>query len=161
MKAQTLFKSLAVLAVVAMLLPLAVAPRVEAQTPTPVPASLTQGNADRTLVWIPKTTNSTYWLAVLAGAKKAAAELGYKDVLYKGTPSQTDIAGQVNLVNDEVQAKVAGILIAATDAKALVSPVEAAIKAGVPVVTLDSGIDSKAPYAYIATDNVAVGEDRR
>jgi len=115
-------------------------------------------NKDRTLVWIPKTTNSTFWLAVLEGAKKAAAELGYKEVLYKGTPSQTDIAGQVNLVNDMVSRKVAGILIAATDAKALVDPVEKAIAAKVPVVTLDSGVDSQKPYAYIATDNIAAAK---
>jgi ribose transport system substrate-binding protein len=143
---------LSVLVIAAMLLPLATAPLTHAQTPAAKPDP---ANADKTLVWIPKATNSTYWLAVLDGAKKAAAELGYKEVLYKGMPSQTDIAGQVNLVNDMVSAKVAGIMIAATDGKALVDPIEKAIAAGVPVVTLDSGVDSQKPDAYIATDNVA------
>jgi ribose transport system substrate-binding protein len=79
-------------------------------------------------------------------------------VLYKGTASQADIAGQVNLVNDMVSRKVSGIMIAATDAKALVDPVEKAVTAGVPVVTLDSGVDSQKPYAYIATDNTAAAK---
>jgi ribose transport system substrate-binding protein len=109
-------------------------------------------------VWIPKTVNSTFWLAVWEGTKKAAAELGYKEVLYKGTAAQSDIAGQVNLVNDMVSRKVSGIMIAATDAKALVDPVEKAVAAGVPVVTLDSGVDSQKPYAYIATDNIAAAK---
>jgi ribose transport system substrate-binding protein len=130
------------------------APVTDAQTP----AKKDPENANRTLVWIPKTVNSTFWLAVWEGTKKAAAELGYKEVLYKGTASQADIAGQVNLVNDMVSRKVSGIMIAATDAKALVDPVEKAVAAGVPVVTLDSGVDSQKPYAYIATDNIAAAK---
>ena len=148
MRRTGLQKYLAVLLVLVMVLPLMGVPTATAQGPDPE-------NANRTLVWIPKTTNSTFWLAVWEGAKAAAAELGYKEVLYKGMPAQTDIAGQVNLVNDMVSRQVSGILIAATDAKALVEPVEAAKAAGVPVITLDSGVDSDAPYAYIATDNVA------
>jgi ribose transport system substrate-binding protein len=129
-------------------------PSANAQTP----AKKDPENANRTLVWIPKTVNSTFWLAVWEGTKKAAAELGYKEVLYKGTAAQSDIAGQVNLVNDMVSRKVSGIMIAATDAKALVDPVEKAVAAGVPVVTLDSGVDSQKPYAYIATDNIAAAK---
>jgi len=89
----------------------------------------------------------------LKGAQDAGKKLGYK-VLYQGVAEQTDIAGQVNVVNDMVSRKVSGILIAATDAKALAPAVENAIKKGVPVITVDSGVDSDAPYAYIATDNL-------
>ena len=92
-------------------------------------------------------------LAVALQAQDAGKKLGYK-VLYQGVAEQTDIAGQVNVVNDMVSRKVSGILIAATDAKALAPAVENAIKKGVPVITVDSGVDSDAPYAYIATDNL-------
>lgn len=112
---------------------------------------------DKTLAWIPKATNSTFWLAVKRGAEKAGEELGY-EILYVGVQDQTNIAGQVNLVNDMVVRKVDGILIAATDAKALAPAVEKAIESGVPVITLDSGVDSDAPYAYIATDNVGAAK---
>ena len=104
-----------------------------------------------------------------AAPRAAGEELGY-DILYVGVQEQTNIAGQVNLVNDMVVRKVAGILIAATDAKALAPAVEQAIERGVPVITLDSGVDSDKPYAYIATDNIgaariaardARGADRR
>jgi ribose transport system substrate-binding protein len=108
---------------------------------------------EKTVVFIPKSTNSTFWLALLKGAQDAGQKLGYK-VLYQGVAEQTDIAGQVNVVNDMVSRKVSGILIAATDAKALAPAVESAIKKGVPVITVDSGVDSNAPYAYIATDNL-------
>lgn len=111
------------------------------------------GQEKKTLAWIPKATNSTFWLAVKRGAEKAGGELGYS-ILYVGVQEQTDIAGQVNLVHDMVVRRVAGILIAATDAKALAPAVNQAIATGVPVITLDSGVDSDKPYAYIATDNI-------
>ena len=113
--------------------------------------------AEKTAVFIPKATNSTFWLALLKGAQDAGKKLGYK-VLYQGVAEQTDIAGQVNVVNDMVSRKVSGILIAATDAKALAPAVESAIKKGVPVITVDSGVDSDAPYAYIATDNLGAAK---
>ena len=113
--------------------------------------------AEKTAVFIPKATNSTFWLALLKGAQDAGKKLGYK-VLYQGVADQTDIAGQVNIVNDMVSRKVSGILIAATDAKALAPAVENAIKKGVPVITVDSGVDSDAPYAYIATDNLGAAK---
>jgi ribose transport system substrate-binding protein len=112
---------------------------------------------EKTVVFIPKSTNSTFWLALLKGAQDAGKQLGYK-VLYQGVAEQTDIAGQVNVVNDMVSRQVSGILIAATDAKALAPAVENAIKKGVPVITVDSGVDSDAPYAYIATDNIGAAK---
>jgi ribose transport system substrate-binding protein len=126
------------------------APAVQGATPAAAPTQA--GN--KTIVFIPKSTNSTFWLALLQGARDAATEIGgYNEVLYQGVAQQTDISGQVNVVNAMVQRKVDGILLAATDAKALAPAVENAIKAGVPVITVDSGVESQAPLAYIATDN--------
>ena len=71
---------------------------------------------------------------------------------------QTQIAGQINLVNDMVTRRIDGILIAATDAKALSAPVTKAIEAGVPVITVDSGIDPDTSLAYIATDNIGAAK---
>ena len=88
--------------------------------------------ADKTLAWIPKSTDSSFWLAIKRGAEKAGEELGY-EVLYVGVQDQTNIPGQINLVNDMVTRRIDGILIAATDAKALSDPVTKAIEAGVPV----------------------------
>jgi ribose transport system substrate-binding protein len=113
--------------------------------------------ADKTLAWIPKSTDSSFWLAIKRGAEKAGAELGY-EVLYVGVQDQTNIPGQINLVNDMVTRRIDGILIAATDAKALSAPVTKAIEAGVPVITVDSGIDPDTSLAYIATDNIGAAK---
>ncbi|MBD3305844.1 substrate-binding domain-containing protein [candidate division KSB3 bacterium] len=115
-------------------------------------ASLVFAQKSDTIVFIPKSTDVTYWLFLRKGAADKAKELGYK-VDYQGVARESEIAGQVNLVRNVVSSKPAGILMAATDAKALVPPVEEGIEEGVPIIMVDSGVDSDAPYASITTDN--------
>jgi ribose transport system substrate-binding protein len=110
-------------------------------------------NANRTLVFIPKTTNSQFWVAIWDGAKKAAKELGYKAVLFQGVATGSDVVGQLNLLNDVATSKPAGILVAAIDSKSLKEPVEKAIASGVPVVTVNSGVASDKVKVHVATDN--------
>ena len=44
-------------------------------------------------------------------------------------------------------------MLAPLDNRALAAPVEEAVGAGIPVVIIDSGLDSKLPSSYIATNN--------
>ncbi len=111
-----------------------------------------EGAKSKTIVFIPKSTDVTYWLFLRKGAADKAKELGYT-VDYQGVSRESDVAGEVNLVRNVVSSKPAGILCAATDAQALVSPVEDGIKAGVPIIMVDSGVNSDAPLASITTDN--------
>lgn len=114
-----------------------------------------------TIVFIPKSTDVSYWLFLKAGVEKRAAELGYTTD-YQGVAREVNIAEQADLVRNVAASKPAGIIMAATDAGALVPPVEEAIAAGIPLVTVDSGVDSDAPYAHILTDNIggaAMGAD--
>ena len=115
-------------------------------------ASMVLAQKSDTIVFIPKSTDVTYWLFLRKGAADKGKELGYK-VEYQGVARESEIAGQVNLVRNIASSKPAGILMAATDAKALAPPVEDAIKEGVPIIMVDSGVDSDAPYASITTDN--------
>ena len=48
---------------------------------------------------------------------------------------------------------VSAIVLAPLDSRALVAPVEEAVAAGIPVVIIDSGINSKLPSSTVATDN--------
>ena len=135
--------------------PTAAQPAAPAAQPTAAQAAVPKAG-NKTVAFVPKATESTFWLALLQGARDAAKEIGgYNEVLYQGVASQADISGQVNVVGDMVSRKVDGLLLAATDAKALAPAVENAIKAGVPVITVDSGVDSPAPFAHIATNNPA------
>jgi ribose transport system substrate-binding protein len=54
--------------------------------------------------------------------------------------------------------KVSGIVLAPLDAQALVAPVASAVQAGVPVVIMDSGLNSEAHLSFVATDNFKGGQ---
>ncbi|MBV8141044.1 MAG: ABC transporter substrate-binding protein [Verrucomicrobia bacterium] len=110
------------------------------------------GGESKTMIFIPKSTDVTYWLFLRKGAVDKAKELGYT-VQYQGVSHESDVAGEADLVRNVVSSHPAGILCAATDAQALVAPVEDGIKAGVPIIMVDSGVNSDAPYASITTDN--------
>lgn len=108
----------------------------------------------KTIPVIVSSTTHEYWQTVNQGAKKAGEELGV-NVEFKGPATETDISAQVGIVEDAINQKAAAIVIAPGDAKALVPSVEKAVAAGIPVVTIDSGVDSDKPISYIATDNEA------
>jgi len=105
------------------------------------------------IVYIPKDTNSPYWLIVKSGADAAAEKYGAK-VEMLGPSVPTDIATQVNIVNDQITRGVSAILLTAGDAKALAPVTERAKEEGIPLITVDSGVESDAPLSYIATDNI-------
>jgi len=110
----------------------------------------------KTIVFIPKSTSATFYLFLVKGAQDKAKELGYK-IEYLGPATEADVAAQVDFVRTIAKRKPAGILLAALDSKALIPPVEEAMKAGVAVAMVDSGIDSEAPVASILTDQVKGG----
>ncbi|NUK28822.1 ABC transporter substrate-binding protein [Parageobacillus sp. VR-IP] len=117
-----------------------------------------EGSKPLNVALIVKSVDSEYWLTVKAGAEKAAKELGV-NLIFKGAPTETDIAGQISIVENAINQRMDGIVLAASDTKALVAPVEKAIDAGIPVVTVDSGIDSDKPQSFIATDNEKAAEE--
>jgi len=112
----------------------------------------------KTIVFIPKSTSATFYLFLVKGAQDRAKELGYK-IDYQGPSNEADMNTQVDLVRNITAKKPAGILLAALDSKALIPAVESAIKAGIPVAMVDSGIDSDAPYGSITCDNYQGGYD--
>ncbi len=111
-----------------------------------------QAKDQGTIVFIPKSTSATFYLFLVKGAKDRAKELGYT-IDYQGPATESEIASQVDLVRNISRSKPAGILLAALDSKGLIPPVEEALQNGVPVVMVDSGIDSDLPKASVTTDN--------
>ena len=107
---------------------------------------------------IVKGTANSFWKTVQAGAEAAGKEDGV-EILFDGPVPEGDIQAQINLVETQITNKVDGMVLAATDSSALVKPVQKAVKAGIPVVMIDSGItDTTTPVCYIATDNVKGGQ---
>src|SRR3982074_1902631 len=72
---------------------------------------------------IVKDTTSNYWQIVLAGARKAGKDLGVK-VPELGAQSESDINGQISILENSVAGNPAAIVIAPTQFAALGKPID-------------------------------------
>jgi ribose transport system substrate-binding protein len=104
---------------------------------------------------IVKDTTTYYWQIVLAGARKAGRDLNV-NVPQLGAPSESDINGQISILENVVSEKPAAIVIAPTQFKALGKPIDEAAK-NVKIIGIDSAADSKAFTSFLTTDNVQGG----
>lgn len=109
------------------------------------------------LAVIPKGTSHSFWTAIHAGAAKASQELGV-EIIWKGPAREDDRDAQVAEVENFVSRGVSGIVLAPTDDKALRLPVRNAVRSGIPVVIIDSDLDSDDHVSFVATDNFRGGQ---
>lgn len=109
-----------------------------------------------TFAVIPKGRVLLYWRTVHAGAARAAKEADV-DILWNATERETDYAGQVQIVEAMVNRRVDAIVLAPIDKVMLVSPVERAARMGVPVIVMDSPVDTESYVSRVATDNYGAG----
>lgn len=110
---------------------------------------------------IPKGTTHEFWKSIHAGAIKAAQELKAEgadvEVIWKGPLREDDREQQVQVVENFVTRRVSAMVLAPLDAKALVAPADMAVQAGIPVIVIDSALNSKLPAATVSTDNYKGG----
>ena len=106
----------------------------------------------RTIAVIPKGVSHFFWQSVHAGAEAAAKESNV-EVAWNGPAQETDYTGQINIVEDAINRRVDGIVLAPTHRDALVPVVERAQREGIPVTIFDSGIGTENYVSYVATDN--------
>jgi ribose transport system substrate-binding protein len=111
------------------------------------------------IVVIPKGTTHAFWQAIHAGALKAAKERGV-EVVWDGPPREDDRQGQQNIVERHTSEGVDALVLAPCDRRSLVAPTAAALKKGIRVVIIDSGLEESPDVqgrdkylGYIATDN--------
>jgi ribose transport system substrate-binding protein len=124
-------------------------------------AHLAASAADKEIAVIVKTTNSDFWQNVKKGANDGAAKLKGYTATFQGAASDTDLAGQVALVENAVNRKVAGIVLAPSDPDALIPAMKKAWEAKIPVILIDSAAsDAGKNYyqSFLATDNKKAGE---
>ncbi len=124
-----------------------------AMTEAMAPAEMPAGEG-LTYVLVPKNLGNPYFDTGNSGAQEAAAELGVT-VLYQGSAT-ADATEQIQLLNSLIAQQVNGLAISANDADALVPTGQAAIEAGIPVVSWDAAI---APGGRTVHINQAVAED--
>lgn len=124
-------------------------------------AAVSAAAADKEIAVIVKTTNSDFWQNVKKGANDAVAAMKGYTATFQGAASDTDLAGQVALVENAVNRKVAGIVLAPSDPDALIPAMKKAWEAKIPVILIDSAAsDAGKNYyqSFLATDNKLAGE---
>lgn len=108
---------------------------------------------------IVKSYQSSYWQAAVKGIEQEAEAKGVT-VNCTGPNAESDIADQVNMLNNAINNNPSGIGLAACDQDACLDALQAALDAGIPVVCFDSGIPN-APagsvVSTVATDNYSAG----
>ncbi len=92
-----------------------------------------------------KDASNPYMLRMISGFEEACKAIGVKSITK--SPETATVDGQIQIVNELVAQGVKGIAIAANDAAALEATINAARKAGVVVVTLDS--DTKGSQIFV------------
>ena len=97
-----------------------------------------------------------FWEVLVDGVNAAAKEFGV-EAFVRGPQKEIDVDTQIAILEQTIKEKPDAIVLAAADYKRLVPAVEAAHKAGIPLITVDSGVDSDVIRSSIATDNIAAG----
>ena len=117
-----------------------------------------QSNDTRKRILVsPKGLVLSFWVTVKAGADSAGKEFD-AEIIWKGPNQETDIAGQIAIVEDYVNKGIDSIVIAACDAQGLIPVLKNAQTKNIPVITIDSGIESDLPRSFIATDNTVAAQ---
>lgn len=118
---------------------------------------LNEDNSGKNIYVIVKVLGNQYWSVLQAGAEQAGKDLGC-NVIVVGTALESDIEGQLTLLQNAVSAQADGIVIAPLDSVSLNAPITEAYNSGIPVVLVDTVINSDNYSAALLTNNVEAGK---
>ncbi|SMD07060.1 sugar ABC transporter substrate-binding protein [Lentzea albidocapillata] len=104
------------------------------------------------------TAGDAFWSVVKVGAEDAGKQLGV-GVTYN---SDGDPGGQAKLIDNAVSQKVGGIVVSMANPDALKTSIDNAVKAGIPVITINSGSAKSAEFgamAHVGQEESIAGEE--
>lgn len=96
-----------------------------------------------------------YWQTAAAGFNRAAAQ--FKVTAKVVGPENYDPQAELAELQKAVAAKPAGILISVADVAVLQPEIDAAIQAGIPVITMDSDAAGSHRLFFVGTNNLEAG----
>ncbi len=116
-----------------------------------------------TVAFVPKALNSPFWAAMERAAQREATAQGVRLVAL-AADRETDVERQYQIIENLIEQQVDAILLAPAGSRELVPAIKKANDAGIPVVLLDTRIDTDAAEAvgahivtYIGSDNFEGG----
>jgi ribose transport system substrate-binding protein len=112
-------------------------------------------DSDEYFVLVSANLQVPYWKAAGAGFSNAATQMKVRSD-FMG-PQNYDPKAERDAVDQAVQKKATGILLAVTDPALLKDSIDKAVAAGVPVITIDSDAPSSKRLFFIGTNNYQAG----
>jgi ribose transport system substrate-binding protein len=116
-----------------------------------------------TIAFVPKALNSPFWAAMETAAAREAEGQGVHLVAL-AADRETDVERQYQIIENLILQRVDAIMLAPSGSKELVPAIRKANDAGIPVLLLDTRIDSDAAESvgaevitYIGSDNFEGG----
>lgn len=125
------------------------------------PAAPAGSGGKPTVCLVMKSLANEYFQDMQKGALDHVKERGDLQLTANGTQNETDVDGQIALVDTCITQQVNAIVIAPADSKALIQSVVKATKAGIKVVNIDVKLDDGALSAagiqvpFVGPDNRA------
>ena len=121
-----------------------------------------QAGRELKIAMIAKSEANFVFLSARKGAEDAAAALSKRhgakiEVLWR-TPQAEDARKQVDAVAAAAREKVGAILIACSDEVLLTPAIDAAVAAGIPVMTFDSDAPTSKRFSFYGPDDNDIGE---
>ena len=105
---------------------------------------------------IVKKKDTSFYSVVRMGAEAASKEFDV-DINFDGPISEKDIEGQIKLVEYSINNKYNAIVLAAGDYNKLSGVVDKAASVNIPVIIIDSQLNSDQIKAFVGTDNMDAG----
>jgi simple sugar transport system substrate-binding protein len=124
---------------------------------TPASGVFGGGASKLKFTFVNHVTTNPFFVPTKYGAEDACKLLGCN---YQWTGSETsNVNEMVNATNSAITGGVDGIAVALVDEKAFNTPVDAALKARIPVVAYNADSSSNARLAYIGQDLFVSGQE--
>jgi ribose transport system substrate-binding protein len=120
------------------------------------PAAGQKAQKTYTFYLVAGIASDAFYLTMKKGAQAAGKKLGVK-VVFTGSPASFSPNTQIPFLNAAIARKPDAILIAPTDKTALIAPIQRAVSAGIPVITVDTFITKPIAVTNVSTDNLAGG----
>ncbi|MBP5179762.1 MAG: substrate-binding domain-containing protein [Clostridiales bacterium] len=120
--------------------------------------SIFQVNGPRAYVAvIGKSNTSAFWESVSSGARASAAEYNL-DMTFEAPDNEEDFEAQNEMIRSAIAKGADAIVFSAIDYNGNADAINEAIEAGIPVVIIDSDVNSDGVSCRIMTDNYAAGQ---
>lgn len=101
------------------------------------------------IAMVVKNLGNSFFEACRDGGLEAAEELGNVELIYQG-PSTPTAEGQIEIIDSLIAQKVDAIAISANDVDALIPIAKKAMKAGIKVISFDSGVAEEGRILHLA-----------